>query len=365
MQIKNIDIRNFRVFDHLKVDDFGQINIILGKNNSGKTTLMEAILLAVSSTYPTTLFNLNQIREIRERSLSSLQGFFHKLDFKNSPLIEASFVHNKRGDIGETHGRRIEITASSGNLSTAANNKGDEKIESLIRFAPDTLINQINVTTTFLINQKRIENSIFFDLDNRISLTNSDNYVDQSSSAIFLASNATEEPALQRIGYLKKIKHDQELIETLKNIDPRIIDVQVIGDKLYFDIEGINELLPFSLMGDGIKKIISILASTIDTTASTLVLVDEIENGLHYSSHLKLWDSLLSIANNWGTQLFISTHNRETLHYLNAALLQHTSMQSRVRCFDIVKTSKAGYKAYKYTYDGFSKALSDETEIRL
>jgi AAA15 family ATPase/GTPase len=360
MHINSINIKNFRVFDNLVVEDFGQINIILGKNNSGKTTLMEAILLTVSSTYPTALFNLNQIREIGERNLASIQGFFHGLSFANAPLIEAEFDNR-----GLKHKQRIEIEATSGSLSSVSSgSQSDSKFEPLISFTPITSINQINIITTFLINGNRIENKILFDLDNRVSVSRHD-YVDQSMSALFLASNATEELALVRVGYLKKIKRDQDLVNILRHIDEKIINIEVLGDKLYFDVEGIGELLPFSLMGDGIKKIVSVLASAIDTTPSTLVLVDEIENGLHYSAHLKLWDALLTIARESGTQLFVTSHSIETLRYLNEALLKHADMQSKVRCFDIVKTKKMGYQAYKYTYEGFAGALENETEIRL
>ena len=39
--IKNIDISNFRGIDHLKIDDFSKVNVFLGQNNSGKTTMLE------------------------------------------------------------------------------------------------------------------------------------------------------------------------------------------------------------------------------------------------------------------------------------------------------------------------------------
>ena len=155
------------------------------------------------------------------------------------------------------------------------------------------------------------------------------------------------------------------MIEALRQIDPRVRDIQVIGNKLYLDIDGVAELLPFGLMGDGIKKIVSVLASVIDVAESTIVLIDEIENGLHYSSHLTLWDALLTVIDKPETQLFITTHNAETLRYLHKALEKHEAMQPKVRLYDLVKTKKAGYQAYKYTYEGFSGALENETEIRL
>lgn len=59
--IKNIEIKNFRCFDNLKVFGFERVNLISGKNNVGKTALLEAIFLN-SAPRPDTIFSLRQVR---------------------------------------------------------------------------------------------------------------------------------------------------------------------------------------------------------------------------------------------------------------------------------------------------------------
>ncbi|MBQ8066569.1 MAG: AAA family ATPase, partial [Prevotella sp.] len=49
---KNIEIKNFRGIDHLKIDDFSRVNVLLGQNNSGKTTVLEAIAMLMSMSNP-------------------------------------------------------------------------------------------------------------------------------------------------------------------------------------------------------------------------------------------------------------------------------------------------------------------------
>jgi AAA15 family ATPase/GTPase len=41
----SIDIRNFRCFDHVAANDCRRINILVGENGSGKTALLESIIL--------------------------------------------------------------------------------------------------------------------------------------------------------------------------------------------------------------------------------------------------------------------------------------------------------------------------------
>lgn len=43
--IKNIKIQNFRCFEELKISGFEKINLISGKNNIGKTALLEALFI--------------------------------------------------------------------------------------------------------------------------------------------------------------------------------------------------------------------------------------------------------------------------------------------------------------------------------
>ena len=49
---KNIEIKNFRGSDHLKIDDFSRVNVFLGQNSSGKTSVLEAILMLAGMSNP-------------------------------------------------------------------------------------------------------------------------------------------------------------------------------------------------------------------------------------------------------------------------------------------------------------------------
>jgi len=70
--IKDIEISNFRCFEHTKIEGFERVNLIGGKNNSGKTALLEAIFL-YSYTYPNTIHPY--IRGIiRRQSLAVVQA---------------------------------------------------------------------------------------------------------------------------------------------------------------------------------------------------------------------------------------------------------------------------------------------------
>lgn len=59
---KNIEIKNFRGIDHLKIDDFSRVNILLGQNSSGKSSVLEAISLLTGMGNPDSPLNMNRLR---------------------------------------------------------------------------------------------------------------------------------------------------------------------------------------------------------------------------------------------------------------------------------------------------------------
>ncbi|MEM9686133.1 MAG: AAA family ATPase [Bacteroidota bacterium] len=57
MHLKDIEINGFRGIKHLKMEDFGTINLIVGKNNACKTSILEALILLVGVSNPSLAIN--------------------------------------------------------------------------------------------------------------------------------------------------------------------------------------------------------------------------------------------------------------------------------------------------------------------
>jgi len=95
---KNIEIKNFRGIDHLKVDDFSRVNVFLGQNNSGKSTVLEAIHMLAGMSNPEMPQNLNRIRAKNfYATFSDVSYLFHNMDVKNAPEFMAEqFDGNER-----------------------------------------------------------------------------------------------------------------------------------------------------------------------------------------------------------------------------------------------------------------------------
>ena len=64
MHISNLDITNFRGIKHLQIDDLKMVNIFLGKNNVGKTSILEAVLLSIAPTNPEIAIGIDNLRKL-------------------------------------------------------------------------------------------------------------------------------------------------------------------------------------------------------------------------------------------------------------------------------------------------------------
>jgi AAA15 family ATPase/GTPase len=84
---KNIEIKNFRGIDHLKIDDFSRVNVFLGQNGSGKSSVLEAILLLAGMSNPDLPLSLNKARTriFRIAYLQETRYQFYNLDLNNTP----------------------------------------------------------------------------------------------------------------------------------------------------------------------------------------------------------------------------------------------------------------------------------------
>lgn len=113
-----------------------------------------------------------------------------------------------------------------------------------------------------------------------------------------------------------KTEYKKLVIDILRQFDDSIADICYIkaDDGSYLESiitkNGVN--MPFSVYGDGIKKILYILNKLVDA-ADSILMIDEIETGLHKKYYDTLFPVVFALANKLNVQLFIATHSIEAI----------------------------------------------------
>ena len=359
--IKKVDICNFRGFSKLELRDLNKINLFFGKNNSGKSSVLEAIFLIVGMSNPTLPESIFRFRGGNIRTGEDFKFLFHKLKFSNKPELkcvfsdfsERSLILNplyKQNIYSETKNQKIIDEKISLDVSTASPNVTGLELQFSSR--------QRNKP------KQAFKSSIVFNPPEIIQ-TQANNYKEDMHAVFISSSGNNDINALARYSDIVKRKKGDLILKALQKIDPNIEYIHPLPDGVYFSYRNIEELVPISLAGDGVRRYFNIV-TTIADKPDSIILIDEIENGLHYSAHLLLWESIFSISKEFNVQLFISTHSIETLKSLKAVLEEECNIkdQENLSVYTIADTKKEGTKAYKYSYTGFRDAIETETELR-
>lgn len=349
---KNIEIKNFRGVDHLKIDDFSRVNVFLGQNNSGKTTVLEAIAMLMAMSNPDIPQAINAVRARKPFSkFIDIQYFFKNLDVSASPEVMAeqtdgnsrhlklalSYVFDELADpqnepqqMGTV--KYVNTLEMNFDVSRGASNQG---YQSWLRVNSQGLVVNRKVADGYLESK-------------RAWLTPSD----------LMTSNLAND-----LAELFKRNRKDAILALLKLFDSHITGIEILTDDIYVGFEGKTQMLSLSMMGDGLRRYLNIVAAAANPLIDIL-LIDEIDNGLHYSIYGKLWQSLFALAHATDKQIYVTTHSKETLFYLNDMLQEVPDYKSDMRLYTLERTIKKGMQAYMYTYEGLAEACGNDVELR-
>ena len=88
----SILIENFKVIKSLKINDFKRLNLIVGKNNSGKTSILEALFQSINPGNATLLGKINSFRNLNLIDPNTWKTLFYKLDINFNILLESEIL---------------------------------------------------------------------------------------------------------------------------------------------------------------------------------------------------------------------------------------------------------------------------------
>lgn len=339
-----IEISNFRGFDHIKIAHLTKLNVFVGANNVGKSSILEAVFMLSGMSNPIMPARINYWRAASANSMNSTRYLFHNIDLNNRPMLLARL---------NSYVRRLAFYPFR--QSTADPSSDDTSMSSDVK--------QLNFDfDTKEEGDFSYHASLFADSNGILQQTVDANYK-ESLSCLFIPADKNDSNATNNFATLVKRNKKQLVIDALKEFDPNIESIEALPDGLYLAMKGMHELLPISMAGDGARRVINIISS-IASEDYNIVMIDEFDNGLHYTTHKLMWKVLLKFIEKRDIQLFVTTHNLECLQSLEAVLQDDEKLQNLANVYNIAKTQLEGFQAYRYSFDELKEAVNNEIEIR-
>lgn len=341
-----IIIERFRGIRYADIDGFKQINLFFGKNNCGKSSLLESLFLVSGLSNPLLPMHVNLMRGYNKVRLNDL-----KLDFYN--LDSSQPIHIRMVD-GEVRDLNISLFEQSQN-SIPLNTDDAANILSNVEEG------KYGLKFDFTINNESYLSQLRFDSTDPANATRivSKRYV-ESLRSIYLSPKYDFNASIQGLKSILQNKDEHFIVEGLKLIEPCVKDFIFTDNEMLVDI-GLAKRIPVNMMGDGARKIVSLLTAIYDCKDGIL-LVDEISNGFHHSVMRDLWKVLIDAAIRNNTQLFVTTHDIDSIKGLRDATVD--DFKGDVAAFKLLRASGGELKAYHYSVDSLNYSINQEIEVR-
>jgi AAA15 family ATPase/GTPase len=303
--INGIEVRNFKCFEYLKIDSCQRINVIVGDNGSGKTALLEAVFWALASTSDLA---------IRYRQQRGLDGSFNGPPRRVEEAIWKDYFYNGQWD-KTIH---IELTGTGPEARSVKISRGPSQVSLPLSHSPDQKEQLSGAVTAVWRDSEGAEHSAQAKIGRTIDFeaTNED-LADFFYFSSTQPTGSTENAG--RFSELSRARRGQEFINIftseynwIENLD---IEVSAGAPMIYASVKERVDKLPLPNVSNGLNRIVGVLLG-IASRSKSVVLVDEMENGIYYKHHRALWQALLHFARTYDTQLFLSTHSEEWLKAL-------------------------------------------------
>ncbi len=302
--LKSLKIENFRCFPLFEMQQLGRLNLIVGTNNSGKTSILEAVQLLLNNPL---IFDFDILEEIIARRSEYVQDD----KYQDRNLIIRHLFHDHQIGIGS----QLLITGKD------ITDKQTEVIISIQK-------TQHSNTPTLLCikyTDKHLEKGFELSSDGTLSLKllqdSRLNFTDSSSNIQFVNSSSLNTKEAIKLFDELVLTPDEDLVtQSLQIIEPRIKRIAIVSSGKYryegshsgfiVQFSDENQRIPIGSMGDGVWRILG-LALAIVNAKDGVLLVDEIDTGLHFTVMSDMWKMLWETAKRLNVQIFATTHSND------------------------------------------------------
>ncbi len=334
--MKSLFIKNFKNIEELKIDSLSRVNLIAGRNNVGKSTLLEAIsiyasggsfdwlreLLEMRGEYTRSTYredDRNAIEKFRKIFASLFYG--RKAEFNEEKQIIIASCDTNSDDIRRdfvtlqfVYLKETSETDESGNIRTKKeiikNNKEINQA-SKTKEGIELEVRKSGIVFTISESYKDIQD-YNFDYGN-FGFTNF--FIDCQLIKTNAAAREENATLWDKVVMTEK---ENDVVEALQIIDPSIeklsfIDEDSQGKRIpVVKLKDSDTRLRLSSMGDGINRVLTIILGLVNCKNGFL-LIDEFENGLHYTVQTKLWEIIFKLSEKLNIQVFVTTHSRDCI----------------------------------------------------
>lgn len=317
---RDLHITNFRGFREFHMEGLGRINLLVGPNNCGKTTVLEALDLLADYPDPA-LLGLQCLTRGGLVAGEGVNGSSHER------LALRHLFHGRQGKAdsafklqAQTDAGACSLRASLASLSTVAPTKSGQPSgvagRLVLQFEKSTPIETVTHSIPLTPQAEWHRHELVDRLD-------------EIRDSLRRNFRESDPPTVQDIttGLAKvSLNPDEEFVlQTLRTLEPRIVGITAVPGApgsfeygrsgIFVKLTGEHERVPIASLGDGIWHLLG-LALLLVHNRGHVVFIDEIDIGLHYTAQVDMWRMVKQAAEQLDVQVFATTHSSDCIRAL-------------------------------------------------
>ena len=383
--LESLSIKNFRLFDTFRLERLSSVNLFVGKNNSGKSALLEAIQIWASNASPSVLHQLISVRDgfwesdrqdgIEFDIAQSLNANLRAIDFSDqNPLRSLFRSHHlpRLGEpgieIGQVKGAplAIQMTAYQVIMEAGALRQ--------IRISPDVLDESTLVDVHYAIEAQ--EGDAFWYL---VPLFAGAGYIKKElfsrpprKPKCALQSVPAQHLSDQKLALLwdaiRLTDAEQTVTDSLRIVQANLAGVAFVAEPTeagghripIVRLKDSPERFPLKTLGDGMTRLLEITLALVSAKDGILV-IDEFENGVHWSTQPQVWRLVFQAAEELNVQVFATTHSQDCIRAFHSIWKRNEHAGTFYR---MDRNGSSGPKPTRYDCQTLADAIETEVEVR-
>ena len=330
--LTSLTVKNFRNLRSVTLEQLGRLTLIGGKNGVGKTALLEALWMLSGPDLPELSGRINALRGF---PLLSPDTVFHDI-FRHYDIQKRISI-SANGDWGNLPRkleiylrRRQHIDPIPSNvlegygieLMTRPQDQGEYEIV----FDYHHSNRKKYVSRAWWVSEQLTVGPVPGPINEGVRQERQS--VDDRTSSTFIAAVHREDiqSVADKLGKVQLSGDESKILSLINPMEPALKGLTTITIRntpvIHAYIDGIRRPMPVQLLGEGLNRMLG-LALSMNEASGGLILIDEIENGLHYRVQEEVFSTLLDLAEELDVQIFATTHSGECIRAAHRALANH------------------------------------------
>lgn len=322
--VKYINIKRYKCFSDFSAEGFKRVNLISGRNNVGKTALMEALFINVNT----------------ESVQTAIQGL--------------SVVDSLRGRVDRNHSatRTLESMSGSSGVTELVTDVNS------VTYSYDSLELIDNYLIIVSGDIQAISGSRIKEVIKKVSGL-------ETQAGYISSVGGSQKSIINSFAAVQKKDRESEVNEIIRSFDDSIESVKIIGgNSVQCKVTNVNGGISYRSIGefgDGLRHYLSIIVDLFKAE-NTYLFIDELDSGIHYSSLDRLWEIIFTLSEELNVQVFATTHSRECIEsYCRVA---EKLQEKDISFITLVRNKEKAVKAIVRDYEVFTDSIHDDREVR-